>query len=100
MECVIHYLDDYRYDKTAKVLGIAVRTLSGLGIPLAPEKVEGPSTQLTFLEIELDSASMTARLPGYKLERLKETITAWQDARPAQSASYCPWWECCSMQPW
>ena len=85
VECVIHYLDDYLFveppQETAKALGIAVRTLSGLGIPLAPEKVEGPSTHLTFLGIELDSTSMTARLPGNKLERLQETITAWQDRK-------------------
>ena len=85
MECVIHYLNDYLFvelpQETAKALGIAVRTLSGLGIPLASKKLEGPSTQLIFLGIELDSTSMTAQLPGYKLERLKETITAWQDCK-------------------
>ena len=85
VECVIHYLDDYLFaelpQEITKALGIAVRTLSGLGIPLAPEKVEGPSTQVTFLGIELDSTSMTAQLPGYKRETLKETITAWQDCK-------------------
>ena len=83
VEQVIHYLDDYFFvespQRPATALGTAIRTLSDLGIPLAPEKVEGPSTKLTFLGIELDSDLMTARLPEDKLERLKDVLAAWQD---------------------
>ena len=31
-----------------------------IGVPIAPEKVEGPSTRLTFLGIELDTLSWEA----------------------------------------
>ena len=42
-------------------------TCSKLGIPLALEKIEGPSQCLTFLEITLDAQLMQARLPDDKL---------------------------------
>ena len=48
-----------------------------LGIPLAIEKVEGPSTQLTFLGITLDTINMEARLPADKIARIKQMTTLW-----------------------
>ena len=42
-----------------------------LGIPLALEKVEGPSQYLTFLGVTLDSQFMLARLPDEKLYRIR-----------------------------
>ena len=44
---------------------------------MAPDKVVGPSTTLTFLGIELDSVSMVMRLPRSKLERLKASFGRW-----------------------
>ena len=46
-----------------------------LGVPLALEKVEGPSTMLSFLGILLDTHLMEARLPEEKLQRLRATVT-------------------------
>lgn len=48
-----------------------------LGIPLALEKVEGPSTILEFLGILLDTTRMEARLPPEKLARIQATIQEW-----------------------
>ena len=48
-----------------------------LGIPLALEKVEGPSDSLTFLGITLDTQSMQARLPDDKLQRIRQQVGAW-----------------------
>ena len=45
-----------------------------LGIPLALEKVEGPSTVLEFLGILLDTMRMEARLPAGKLVRIQTAI--------------------------
>ena len=42
-----------------------------LGIPLALEKVEGPSQCLTFLGITLDTERMEARFPSDKLLRIR-----------------------------
>ena len=38
-----------------------------LGVPIAEEKVEGPSVSLTFLGIELDTRRMIRSLPAHKL---------------------------------
>ena len=46
-----------------------------LGIPLAGEKVEGPSTCLTFLGIVIDSITLELRLPYDKLERIRSLLT-------------------------
>ena len=44
---------------------------------LVLEKVEGPSTSLTFLGILLDMQKMEARLPPEKLQRLKQEVSQW-----------------------
>ena len=54
-----------------------------LNIPLALEKVEGPSTSLEFLGILLDMVRMEARLPDDKLQRIRQEIQSWLDKRSA-----------------
>ena len=60
----IHYLDDYLFIEPPGSQGKAQATvtllLQVLGVPTAPNKMEGPSTCLTFLSIELDSVNLTA----------------------------------------
>ena len=48
-----------------------------LDIPLALEKVEGPSQCLTFLGITLDTKCMEARLPSDKLLRIRNQLSVW-----------------------
>ena len=55
-----------------------------LGVPLAPEKLVGPTRQLTFLGIEIDSESLQLRLPQDKLEKLKLLITSWHNRKAAK----------------
>ena len=61
VEDLLHYLDDFftlgpaGSDACAESLKSIQRASTDLGIPLAPEKCEGPSTCLVFLGIELDS---------------------------------------------
>ena len=45
-----------------------------LGAPLKEEKIEGPTTCITFLGIELDSTSMVARLPDDRKSELQDTL--------------------------
>ena len=47
-----------------------------VGLPIAPSKLEGP-TKLTFLGIEIDTITMTIRLPAGKLAALQEMIRSW-----------------------
>ena len=48
-----------------------------LGVPLALEKVEGPSTSLTFLGITLDTSRMEIHLPDEKLLGTRNEILNW-----------------------
>ena len=71
-----HYLDDYFFEGPSdsqacgKSLSSMLSLCDTLNIPLKPEKMVGPTTSLTFLGVELDTTSMTARLPQDKLTSL------------------------------
>ena len=54
-----------------------------LRIPLALDKVEGPSKSLTFLGIVLDTERMEARLPEEKLARIRHQLEVWQGKKKA-----------------
>lgn len=45
-----------------------------LGIPIAKQKNVGPTQCLTFLGIELNTLSMTAKLPVEKLEKYSKNV--------------------------
>ena len=51
--------------------------LKNSGVPISPGKTVGPSTDLEFLGIILDSLKSEARLPADKLVRLREDLNAW-----------------------
>ena len=53
------------------------RLCQHLGIPLAPNKREGPSSVLVFLGIEIDTVKGELRLPSDKLQRLTKALTTW-----------------------
>ena len=61
-----------------------------LGIPLAPEKMVGPTTELTYLGIVIDSAAMVTRLPPEKLHDLTSLLHVWHQRKSAQNANYYP----------
>lgn len=49
-----------------------------LGLPVEPEKDEGPASTITFLGIEIDSMAMEVRLPKEKLARLRSDRSTWR----------------------
>lgn len=53
-----------------------LQVMDKLGVPLAEEKMEGPTTKLSFGVIELDTVAEESRLPQEKLGRLQELIAA------------------------
>lgn len=79
----IHYLDDYLLFGSPESLECQLaldRTLitcHRLGVPIATHKTEGPSSQITFLGIELDTQAGILRLPHLKLVRLQREIKGW-----------------------
>ena len=87
---LIHYLDDFLImgppssPTCQRNFDTLVQICTYLGVPLAVEKVEGPSTALPFLGIILDTTRMEARLPEEKLSRLKEKVSQWVDCTDAR----------------
>ena len=65
--------DDYSKE-CARSLEHLLRTSENLGLPVALPKLEGPSTCLTFLGIEIDTRSLEIRLPDTKLRALQDLI--------------------------
>ena len=80
-----HYIDDFlTIGKTNSTecrsnLEVMLEICSWLGVPLKEDKLEGPSTELTFLCIILDTTRGEIRLPEQKLEELKQLISTWRD---------------------
>ena len=80
---LMHYLDDYftvgpPNSKTCSDnVNIMIHMASHLGIPLAPEKLEGPTTSLVFLGILLDTNRMETALPEDKLRELLAELQRW-----------------------
>ena len=79
----IHYLDDFLTMGPAGSsvcqhnMDIFTQTCNELGIPLAEEKLEGPSTSITFLGIVIDTLKCEILLPEEKLHRIRQEITSW-----------------------
>ena len=61
-----------------KALDTLAAICKELGVPLAPEKQDGPSTLITFLGILIDTIKQELRLPKDKLRRLLETVSQWE----------------------
>ena len=86
---LLHYLDDFllmgppQSPKCQYNLLTVKQVCSLLGIPLALEKMEGPSDSLTFLGITLDTLHMEARLPDDKIQRIRTSVSSWLQKRKA-----------------
>ena len=80
--CLVHHvLDDFLFISESRLECLqGLKTFQSLcaqlGVPLAPEKTEGPAQVLTFLGIELDTVEMEARLPLEKLSKCHDLITS------------------------
>ncbi len=76
-----HYLDDFFFagqhtDKACdKAFSDMIFLCERLGVPLKPEKLVRPTTQLTFLGIYLDSVAQKASLPSDKLDSLLDCLS-------------------------
>lgn len=80
---LVHYLDDYftissSLSDCQSAVHSILRAFSALGIPVAVEKLVGPSRRLTYLGIEIDSRAQAIRLPQSKLVELRTLIRAWK----------------------
>lgn len=76
---LIHYLDDFcgcnrQRDVTKTILEQTLNSFDMLGVPVAEDKVEGPSTRIKFLGLEVDTEQMLVQLPIDKLNDLRSCI--------------------------
>ena len=78
---LIHYLDDFFcanssievcHDDMDKIVSLCAK----LKVPLAPDKVVGPTQCLTFLGIEIDTVEMVIRLPSEKLTKIRKILAS------------------------
>ena len=82
-EHILHYLDDFLIMAPAGSpqcnlnLTRLLALFDRLHVPVASDKVEGPSTCLKFLGIEIDTQQMCLQLLQDKLVALKELVTSW-----------------------
>ena len=83
MSPILHYLDDFLImgpplSPTCSAHPTTIMEVcSQLGIPLALEKLEGPTQSLTFLGITLDTHRMESPLPPDKLQCIRDQVAAW-----------------------
>ena len=75
----LHYLDDFilvSKDQSSAALQkeLLITNFQRLGVPIEESKLEGPSSCLTFLGIEVDTIALQLRLPQEKLVNLKELL--------------------------
>ena len=83
VEHLFHYLDDFLLVSEPSALAglpqlsTLLRIFDTLRLPVAEEKLEGPSTVITFLGIEVDTVAMELRLPQKKVSELKSLVKEW-----------------------
>ena len=84
---LIHYLDDFLFfippfdPRPQALLSAVLSALQALGVPVAQDKIEGPSTTITFLGIVIDTCRFELRLPGPKLVHIRQLVQAWHSRR-------------------
>ena len=85
----LHYLDDFLLMGSpntldcAQALQCTLQACQELGVPIAAHKVEGPSCQLTFLGIKVDTLKMELSLPSEKLARITAMVFEWRNKKVA-----------------
>ena len=79
-----HYLDDFflvgppSSNQCLQDMRKTISLFKKLGVPLAPEKIVGPISCLTFLGIEIDTNAMSLKLPEAKFAEIISLISAWK----------------------
>ena len=80
----MHYLDDFlilgppKSESCRRNLSISLELCERLGFPIASHKLEGPSSSLSFLGIQVDTVAGSLSLPPDKIARLSALIKGWQ----------------------
>lgn len=83
---IVNVLDDFLFvgssHKQCKdSLHTFITLANELGIPLAPNKTVGPTTNIVFLGVQLNTEKMTASLPSEKINRYVADLSELQNHR-------------------
>ncbi|XP_066928822.1 uncharacterized protein [Clytia hemisphaerica] len=86
ISALTHYLDDFflcslLFSKARYWMDLIQAVFGLVRVPIAEDKLEGPTQVITYLGIEIDSLSFTIRLPSDKLTRLRELVSVWLGKR-------------------
>ena len=80
---IVHYSDDFflvsppDIDIASNDVHIVKSAFSHLGVPLAIEKLVGPTTQITYLGISIDSEQFYIQIPDDKFDDLMLILPFW-----------------------
>ena len=88
---VIHILDDFFIAERNKLdcltsFSTLLRVFMSLKAPVVASKTIGPSREIEFMGIILDSVRMEARLPQDKLIRINQLLNSFQNRRSVRLA--------------
>lgn len=87
---LLHYLDDFLFggkkgtNQCASIMAVFQDKMTLLGVPVASEKTEGPTTKICFLGLEIDSEEMVIRIPKSKIDEITQKI---QEILPRQKCT-------------
>ena len=93
IRAVVHYLDDFLLlgapgsSECSQALAVTLATCQELGVPLATDKVEGPSCSITFLGVSLHSLPLRLSLPVSKQKALLDMLVNLVDTRCLRDVS-------------
>ena len=83
IDAIINYSDDF-FLVSCPIMSVASRELTtvinafnDMGIPLAPGKIEGPSTSLIYLGILINSILMLMQVPHEKFVDIMDILNNW-----------------------
>ena len=77
---VLHYVDDFLFvgkkgtGDCKNVMNNFHSVCKVLGVPIAPEKTEGPINELVFLGLKINSSNQTITIPEDKLSSLRSSL--------------------------
>ena len=77
---LLHCLDDFLFggkkgtNHCACIMSVFQGKMTLLGVPIAYEKTEGPTTKICFWGLEIDSEEMVVRIPMPKIKEITQKI--------------------------
>lgn len=83
-----HYVDDFfmmhaTHEGCARAVQQLLALFAELGLPVAPDKVEGPAQLMVFLGIYIDTINMTLSLDAERLAAIEAMLAEWSQRKTA-----------------